>query len=125
MQTCCRSGSAVRASRSPEPSAFLSPDFLGPEKPRKRSRSLFGGIFGKKEVKAHILYYMYGCIMQGAGMQGCTSILKLPYVHNNLGKYSLGFLQLWMTISWFCSLAYQLKSQPTKEQKQFNLASLQ
>ena len=47
---CSRSGSAVRASRSPEPSAFLSPDFLGPEKPRRRSRSLFGGLFGKKEV---------------------------------------------------------------------------
>ena len=70
------------------------------------------------------MYYMYGCIIQGAGVQGCIIILKWLYAHNNLWEYSLGFLQLWMTISWFRSFAYQLKSRPTKEQKQFNFASL-
>ena len=66
-QTYCRSGSAVRASRSPEPSAFLSPDFLGPEKPRKRSRSLFGGLFGKKEVCIHHQITICGIFLHGSG----------------------------------------------------------
>ena len=61
-----RSGSALRASRSPEPSSFLSPtdflgpeNFLGPEKPRKRSRSLFGGLFAKKEVSDVISVFQF------------------------------------------------------------------
>ena len=74
-QTCCRSGSAVRASRSPEPSAFLSPDFLGPEKPRKRSRSLFGGLFGKKEVKALI------CSLYDVGVHVCKGKYAGLYTH--------------------------------------------
>ena len=94
-QTCCRSGSAVRASRSPEPSAFLSPDFLGPEKPRKRSRSLFGGLFGKKEVKA------LACSLYDVGVHVCRSVIcRAVYSFSNdfmcstLGNILRGFLQL-------------------------------
>ena len=95
IQSCCRSGSAVRASRSPEPSAFLSPDFLGPEKPRKRSRSLFGGLFGKKEVKA------LACSLYDAGVHVSRSVIcravysfSNDYMCSTLGNILRGFLQL-------------------------------